>query len=178
MQNFLTLAESLNQQLEVFGYVRDNKHVIPNAIYISFVKNSKIFIVRNACAVLDIPDNLDRIDPLKRYFNFIRSNLLSEYGDAILWKELEFCLVGICSPQAFKVIKDHEAKMVEAVSFSLQSMLGCCFIDRESLDYYAYSTWGLFFAGAHFKAVQRVVENWCQNHKSGPAGLIGQQAPA
>jgi len=167
MTNYSTLVEELHQHLKPFEYVLDTDHVIPNALYISYIRDHGIFMVRNVCAVLDIPDNLVRTEPLKRYFNYIRKNLLHEYGEAFIWKELEFCLVGICSSKAFQEIKECEAKLVETVSFSFNSMLGCCFIDRSNLDLYVHSTWGLFFSGTHFKTVRKAVEEWCEKEKAG-----------
>jgi len=165
MTDYSTLVDHIHQQLKPYEYVLDTDHVIPNALYISYIRDHGIFMVRNVCAVLDIPDNLTRTEPLKRYFHYIRTNLLHEYGEAFIWKELEFCLVGICSDQAFQEIRDSEAKLVEAVSFSFNSLLGCCFINRSNLDLYVHSTWGLFFSGTHYKAIRQSVEEWCNKER-------------
>lgn len=165
MRDYSSLVQHLHEQLKPYGYVQDFEHVIPNALYISCIRDHGLFEVRNACAILDIPDNLVRTDPLKRYFTYIRTNLLSEYGEAFIWKELEFCLIGLCSAEAFSVIKESEAKVVEPVSFSFNSMLGCCFVERTTWELFVHSTWGLFFSGAHFKTIRVAVEQWVEGEK-------------
>ena len=165
MSDYSILIEKIDQQLQQYGYCRDNDHVIPNALYISYVKNPEMFTVRNLCAIVDIPYNLVSKDSLGRYFDFMRKNILTEYGEAFLWKELEFCMVVLCSPEAFEITKQDEAQLVEAVSFSLNSMLGCCFINKSTLDSYCRSNWGLFFCGDHFKTISSAVDEWCKNKK-------------
>src|SRR6185295_18590907 len=102
MTDYSTLTAHVHERLKSYEYVQDHDHIIPNALYISCIRDRGLFMVRNACAILDIPNNLLREEALERYFTYIRSNLLSEYGEAFIWKELEFCLVGICNPEAFQ----------------------------------------------------------------------------
>ena len=165
MSNYSTLIEKIDERLKQYNYFSDNEHVIPNALFISYVKNPGLLKVRNLCAVIDIPHNLVEKDPIQRYFNFIKSNLLVEYGEAVLWKELEFCLVGLCNNEAYKVIQGEGSRIVETVSFSLNSLLGCSLINKETFEHYDWSSWGLFFAGDHFKIISSAVEEWCQNEK-------------
>ena len=176
MANYSRLIEKIDERLKQYNYYPHIEHVIPDALYISYVKNPELFKVRNLCAVIDIPQNLVKKDPLKRYFNFIKNNLLAEYGDAILWKELEFCFVGLCKSEAFEVIQKEESQIVGTVSFSLNSLLGCSLVDKNTLEHYDWSSWGLFFSGNHFQTVCSVVEQWCQNEKK-ESHSANQQQP-
>jgi len=165
MIDSLQLIEKLDKRLAEYQYSSDREASIPDVLFVSYVKKHNVFKTRNLFAVVEIPDNVVEIEPLKRLFGSVKKSLLNKYGEAFLWKELEVCLVVLCNHEVYNLIKKDEGKVAEAASFSLNAMLGTCFIDKQTLDHYPQSTWGLHFSGNHFEAVNETVALWCEGQK-------------
>ena len=66
----------------------------------------------------------------------------------------------------FKALKDNDGKIMSETSFSLSAMLGTCFINKEVVDSFSVSTWGIYFSGDHFKAVDKIVKQWSEEKKA------------
>jgi len=166
MIDVLQLIEKLDQCLSEFEYSSDREVSIPDVRFVSYVKKHNVLKTRNLCALVDIPDNIENIEMLRKLFEYVKKSLLNKYGEAFLWKELEVCLVILCHHEAYQLIEKDDGKAAEAASFSLNAMLGTCFIDKQTLDHFERSTWGLHFSGDHFKAVSETVALWCEGQKS------------
>lgn len=165
MADYTELIEKIDKKLAEFQYGRDLEVFIPHVQYIAYVQNPGLFKVKNLCAVINMPADIRDILTAKRFFEFIRKSLLDKYGDAFLWKELEICFVVLCEHKLFEIFKADDGKAVDQASFSLNAMLGTCFVDRENLDYFARSTWGIYFSGEHFRALNTIVSEWCEGKK-------------
>jgi len=160
------LIEKLNTQLEKFNYVREDNISIPNVSYIAYVKNPQLLKVRNLCALMDMPSVIKENSSAKNYFQNIRNSLLTEYGNAFLWKELEICFIVLCDHDLYEILKKDGGKAINQVSFSLNAMLGTCFIDRSTFDNFHQSTWGIHFSGDHYTSVRETVINWCKQQRN------------
>lgn len=165
---YAELIKCLDTKLAEFGYAGDSQISIPNIKYIAYIKNVNVFKVKNLCAVIDMPDNIVDSMTAKRFFTFLKSSLLDQYGEAFLWKELEMCFVVLCRDKLYGILKNSEGKVMSQASFSLNAMMGTFFINKDTLDHFAESTWGLYFSGDHFRAVHKVVGEWCGHQKSAP----------
>ena len=168
MIDHASLIQTLDAKLNEFNYVREPVITIPNIEYISYMKDKSVFKVKNLCSVIDLPDNMVDIGMAKNFMKFLKKSLLDQYGDAFLWKELEMCFVVLCSDRLYKVLQPNEGKIMSEASFSLNAMLGTCFINKEVIDSFSVSTWGIYFSGEHFKAVDKIVTQWINEKKAAP----------
>ena len=155
----------IGNSLERYSYLVERNITIPNVQYLSYVRNPQILRARNLFAILEVPGNVLENATAKHFFSFVRKSLLDKYGDAFLWKELELIFVVFCGNQLYEVIKNDEGRSVDVASFSLNAMVGSCFINKVTFDYFAHSTWGLYFSGDHFNVVREIVEQWCEEKK-------------
>ena len=166
MIDYTSLIQALDTKLNEFNYINEPLIAIPNVKYVSYVKDRGIFKVKNLCSVIDLPDNMLDISTAKNFMKFLKKSLLDQYGDAFLWKELEMCFVVLCTDTLYKVLKDNDGKIMNEASFSLNAMLGACFINKEVMDSFSMSTWGIYFSGDHFKAVDKIVKQWSEEKKA------------
>ena len=163
---FSDLIARIDKKLKEFNYFDDPDITIPNIRYISYVKDRSLFKVRNLCAVIDLPDNMVNLNTTGNFMRFLKKSLLDQYGDAFLWKELEMCFVVFCSGHLYQLLKANNGKIMNETSFSLNAMLGTFFINKETLEHFSVSTWGLYFSGDHFTAIYQVVKTWQEEEKS------------
>ena len=161
-----SLKVRLEECLAKFRYVQDETADIENIHFISLVKDKTILRVRNLCALIEIPDYIDSAKNARNFIRNVEQILLKRYGEAILWKELEICLVILCNNQIFGMLKEKEGMNLELIGFTMNSLLGSCFVDKEKHGNFASSTWGLYFSGEHFKSVNSAVKQWCEDQKS------------
>ena len=162
----MELLEQLDEKLKTLHYSEADRHGIPNVSFVSYIKNPQTFKVRNLCAVLDLPDDTTDQKTAQRFFDFVRKSLLDKYGEALLWKELEVSLVIICGHELFEIVYKKDGKMIHEPSFAMSSIMGACFIDRQTYDHISYHTFGLFFSSDHFKAIDAVVTQFCNKQKN------------
>ncbi|MGE0267027.1 MAG: hypothetical protein AB7S78_01045 [Candidatus Omnitrophota bacterium] len=167
MSDFSTLTERLTTCLDQYKYVVSDENILQDVLYIAYVKNPHPLRVRNLCAVLNVPVGVKDNFFAKSFFGKVRNNLLNKYGSAFLWKELEICFVVLCEHTLFQILKDDGGKAVAEAGFSLNSMMGTCFIDKSDHDHFVHSTWGIYFSGDHFKSVRETVVTWCEEQKKG-----------
>jgi hypothetical protein len=167
MSEYAQLIEQLHSRLEEFEYTAEDEISFLDAVYISYVKNASILKVRNLCALLEMPGAIKNTASAKVFFEDFRRCLLAKYGQAFLWKELEMCFVVVCEHDMYQLLKEDEGEVAAEAGFYLSSMMGTCFIDKTTFDYFYHSTWGLYFSGDHYKAVREVVADWCENQRSG-----------
>lgn len=165
MIDFEDLKVLLSNCLEELSYKEETKITIPDVKYIAHTEGTKLLKVKHLFAIIDVPDNIVELKTAKHFFTFIRSSLLDNYGDAVLWKELEISFIVISDNELYEIIKTDEGKVVDVASFSMNSMLGVCFIDKSNLNYFLHSTWGLYFSGDDFKAIAAVTEKWIEGKK-------------
>lgn len=175
MADYSDLIQQLDTKLNEFNYIRDNEIAIPNILYVTYVRSSGILRAKNLCAVIDMPDNIVDISTGSRFFKFVKESLLEKYGDAILWKELEMCLIVLCEEKLYDIFEADEGKVTNQASFSLNALLGTAFINKKTLKSFGVSTWGIYFSGDHFKSINAIVEKWCEDQG---AGLADESAPA
>jgi len=162
---FSDLIVTLNARLKEFNYAEDPKITIPNIHYISYIKDRSIFKVKNLCAVIDLPGNMVDLNTAGNFVKFLKKSLLDQYGDAFLWKELEMCFVVFCNSRLYKLLEESNGKIMNETSFSLSAMLGTFFINKETLESFSISTWGIYFSGDHFKAIDQIVKQWRDQKK-------------
>jgi len=165
MSNYAQLIEQLNTQLEKFKYAAEDEIVIPNVIYISYVKNPQVPQARNLCALLDMPSTIKKNSSAKSFFKNLRRSLLTKYGTAFLWKELEMCFIVVCEHDIYQILEKDGGNAVSEAGFYLTSLMGTCFIDKTTFDHFNQSTWGIYFSGEHYKAVRETVAVWCEQQK-------------
>ena len=165
MVDYKDLITTLDEKLNGFNYISDPMITIPNVKYIAYIKDRSIFKVKNLCSVIDLPDNMVNLSVARNFIIFLKKSLLDQYGDAFLWKELEMCFVVLCNDRLFKALKDNDGKIMSETSFSLSAMLGTCFINKEVIDSFSVSTWGVYFSGEHFTAVNKIVKQWSNEQK-------------
>jgi hypothetical protein len=164
--NTTDLLTRIDKLLADFGYTKEKDISIPDVIYISYIKKPSPMKVRNLCAVIEVPDKIKDGMTAKMFFGFIRNSLLEKYGDAFLWKELEICFVILCQNNFFELIKKDEGKVVDQAAFSLNAMMGTCFINTDNKEHFPKSTWGIYFSGDHYKALHDTVSQWCKSDSS------------
>lgn len=167
MFNYAQLIDQLNTQLEQFGYVSEDEITIPSATHISYVKNAAILKVRNLYVVLEVPSEIKENASAKIFFKKLKGSLLNKYGQAFLWKELEMCFVVVCEHDLYQALERDGGEAAAEAGFYLSSMMGTCFIDKTTFDYFFHSTWGLHFSGDHYKTIREVVTEWCEGQKNG-----------
>jgi hypothetical protein len=170
MIDYTGLISSLDINLSEFNYINEPMISIPNIEYIGYIKDRNIFKVKNLCSVIDLPDNMTDINTAKNFIKFLKKSLLEQYGDAFLWKELEMCFVVLCNNTLYNLVKANGGKFMNEASFSLNAMLGTCFINKKNVDKFSFSTWGLYFSGDHFSAVDDIVDKWIKEVKAGSEG--------
>jgi len=166
MSDYAQLTEQLTTQLEKFDYVREDNIVTSDVSYVLYVVNPPLLKVRNLCALLEIPSVIKENSSAKSYFKNVQNSLLIKYGDALLWKELEMCFVVLCDHDLYGILKEDGGKAVIQASFSLNAMIGTCFIDKTTFDNFDQSTWGIYFSGDHYTTVRETVANWCKQQKN------------
>ncbi|MCK5015078.1 MAG: hypothetical protein KAS66_14810 [Candidatus Omnitrophica bacterium] len=170
MIDYTGLIRSLDVNLSEFNYINEPMISIPNILYVAYIKDRSIFKVKNLCSVIDLPDNMIDINTAKNFMKFLKKSLLAQYGDAFLWKELEMCFVVLCNDKLYKLLKASGGKIMNEASFSLSAMLGTCFINKETIDNFSASTWGIYFSGDHFAAVDKIVKQWIKEIKVARGG--------
>jgi len=166
MSDYAQLIEQLTTQLEKFGYSREDNIDTPNISYILYVDKPPLLKVRNLCALLDIPSVIKENSSAKNYFKNVQKSLLSRYGDALLWKELETCFVVLCDHDLYDILKSDGGEAVTHANFSLNTMMGTCFIDKTTFDNFNQSAWGIYFSSDHYTTVRETVANWCKQQKN------------
>lgn len=167
MLSYDQLIYQLNMHLEQFGYVVENEITIPNATHVSYVKNETILKVRNLYALLEMPSGINENASAKIFFKEFKGCLLNKYGQAFLWKELEMCFVVVCEHDLYQALERDGGQAAAEAGFYLSSMMGTCFIDKTTFDYFFHSTWGIHFSGEHYKTIREVVVDWCEEQKKG-----------
>lgn len=165
MSDYTKLTERLGVCLEPFKYTLETNTVLEDVLAIAYVKNPHPLRVRNLCAVLKVPESIRDNFFAKSFFGKVRNSILNKYGSAFLWKELEMCFIVLCDHNLYQILKDNGGKAVAEAGFSLNAMMGTCFIDTSNFDIFVHSTWGIYFSGDHFKAVRDTVEAWCEEQK-------------
>ncbi|MBN1869601.1 MAG: hypothetical protein JW847_03375 [Candidatus Omnitrophica bacterium] len=165
MIDYTDLIIALDNKLKEFNYVMDPQITIPNIQYVSYINDRSIFKVKNLCSVIDLPDNMIDLNTARNFMQFLKKSLLEQYGDAFLWKELEMCFVVLCNDKLYASLKNNNGKIMDETSFSLSAMLGTCFINKEAIDAFSVSTWGVYFSGDHFKAIDGIVKRWSDEKK-------------
>ena len=163
MSECTELLQKLNTKLGEFEYTSESEISIPNVKFIAYIPRKNVFKVKNLCAVVDMPGNISDLLTAKNFFEFLKKSLLSKYGDAFLWKELEMSFVVLCDLALYELLKLDGGKIMNQASFSLNALTGSCFVNKQNYENFLYSTWGLFFAGDQFKAVSNTVEQWCSS---------------
>jgi len=170
MAGYAELIQCLDEELTEFGYCSDAKIAIPNIHYISYISSSNLLKTKNLCAVIDMPSTIIDLATAKSFFTFLKQCLLAQYGDAFLWKELEMCFIVLCDDKLYEILKRNEGKVASQASFSLSSLLGTNFVNKETFDNFFISTWGVYLSGDHIKATNEIVEQWCESQKAGCEG--------
>jgi len=165
MIDYSELIQRLSTKLEEFQYVSDTEILIPNVQYISYRKSNEILKAKNLCTLIDMPDNMVDYTSSKDFFGYLKKSLVKQYGDAFLWKELEMFFVVLCGTKLYELWESDQGKVVNQVSFSLNSLIGTCFVNKGNFDTFAVSTWGVYYSGDHFKAIKNTVEHWCKDRK-------------
>jgi len=163
--DYSELLQRLNKKLAELNYSCDDQILIPNVQLIAYIKWNNILKSKNLCAFIDMPTKIVDISTAKNFFKFVKESLLNQYGDALLWKELEMFFVVSCDTELYEVLKQDEGKAVNQASFSLNSLLGTCFIDKNTFDNFVVSTWGVYYSGNHFIAINNIVDQWCEERK-------------
>ncbi len=166
MSEYAPLIEELNTNLEKFDYAKEDNNIFSNVRYITYIRKPHPLKVRNLVAVLDMPSEIIKNLEAKTYFQDIRSSLLLKYGDAFLWKELEICFVVLCEHNLYSILKEDEGKAVAQAGFSLNSMMGTCFINKTTFENFNQSTWGIYFSGDHYTAIRETVNQWCTQKRN------------
>lgn len=166
MPEYAPLIQELSAELEKFDYIKEENDIFPSVRYISYIKKPRPLKVRNLVAVLDMPSEIIRNFEAKNYFQDIRSRLLMKYGDAFLWKELEICFVVLCEHNLYGILNKDEGKAVSQAGFSLNSMMGTCFINKTTFENFSQSTWGIYFSGDHYTAIRKTVDQWCKQKRN------------
>ena len=167
MLDHFKLIDRLNTKLTEFNYSRDTVISIPSVHYITSIKQKKIFQCKNLCTFIEIPSKIIDKITAKYFFEFLKKCLLVQYGNAILWKELEMFFVVSCDTKLYGILKQDEGRVINQTSFSLIALLGVCVIDKNTLDNFARSTWGLHFSGEHFSAINEIVTQFCDGQEAG-----------
>lgn len=174
MNQYEELINLLTKELDRFHYERKDDDSISHVGYISYVVNPHPLKVRNLCAFIELPDSIKEQYAAKNFFNTIRNSLLLKYGNAFLWKELEMCFIVACEHDLYQLFKNDGGRVVAHEGFSLNAMMGTCFIDKSNYDHFHQSTWGLYFSGEHFKVVSDAVDQWCARRKEKTASVNDQ----
>jgi len=159
------LILEVNKLLNPFSYLPDDKIQISDVWHITYTKDKHPLKVRNLCALVSLPQYVESDNEAKGVFTYIRSDILKEYGDAIIWKELEIIFIVLCGSNAFKSFKENDGKAVDESGFTMSSMLGAFFINRDSLECFAHSKWGVYFSAEHFKAINSGLTHWCDQKR-------------
>lgn len=160
------LIQCLDEKLSEFNYSRDAVISIPSIHYIASIKSKNIFQFKNLCAFIEMPAKIVDKATAKSFVEFLKKCLLKQYGAAVLWKELEMFFVVSCDTELYEILKQDEGAITNHPSFSLITLLGVWFIDRNTFDNFAKSTWGLHFSGNHFAAINDIVTQCCESQKS------------
>jgi hypothetical protein len=163
------LIDEIQVALKPFGYAPEFQNSIPNALFITYIKNKHPFKVRNLCALVRVSDKVSDDPSAKSEFKYIRSCLLHKYGDAFLWKELEIVFVVVCDNSKFALLKESNGAAVDQAGFTLNAMLGSIFINEETFEYFWHSAFGIYFSGDHFKALNSALSAWCDRQKKSMA---------
>ena len=166
MTDFNELKLLLSNRLEEFSYKEETEISIPDVKYIAHMKRPKLLKPKHLFAIIDMPENITGLKTARHFFTFIRNSLLDNYGDALLWKELEISFIVICGDEFFQRSKADGGVVIDVASFSMSSMLGVCYIDKTNLEHFVHSTWGLYFSGDTFKMIVEVTEKWIKEKKS------------
>lgn len=161
------LIQCLDEKLSEFNYSRDTVISIPGIHYIASIKSKNIFQFKNLCAFIEMPKEIVDKATAKSFVDFLKKCLLKQYGVAVLWKELEMFFVVSCDTKLYEILKQDEGKIINHSSLSLITLLGVWFIDRNTFDNFAKSTWGLHFSGNHFSAINEIVTQCCEGQKTG-----------
>ena len=166
LDNF-KLIDRLNTKLTEFKYSRNTVISIPSVHYITLIKQKNLFKCKNLCAFIEIPSKITDIITARYFLEFLKKCLLNQFGNALLWKELEMFFIVSCDTKLYEILKQDEGKLMNQTSFSLIALLGVCVIDKNTLDSFARSTWGLHFSGEHFSAINEIVTQFCDGQEAG-----------
>ncbi|MBZ0165255.1 MAG: hypothetical protein K8I00_00510 [Candidatus Omnitrophica bacterium] len=162
----MELFDRITEGLKPYGYVESRDTIHDGVDYIAYVENPPPLKVRNLCAVLKPPSVVRSNAAAKAFFSKVRNGLLNKYGNAIIWKELEICFVVLCEDEIYQEMKSDDGKASAEAQFSLNAMMGTVFVNTSTFEHFEHSTWGLYFSGNHYKALNKVVEDWCAEQKS------------
>ena len=165
MSDYADLIEAINTKLKEFEYTEEPNISIANVLYISYVKVKNPFKVRNLCALISLPVDVQDIKTAKRVLDTVRRSILNQYGEAFLWKELEMVYIILADSNLYKLLEIDDGKVVDESGFSLNAMLGSSFINKDNYDNFSHSNWGVYFSSRHFKELKIIIENWCAQKK-------------
>ena len=158
----MLLIDTLKNRLAEYNYKKSDSGLI-NGISFNLVLRTAREKLRLLCVVAEVPENVVDIEDLQDFFERIRTSLTMQYAWSPSWKELGTFTILTCKHDLFVQIKGNEALFVDKTGFHSNVMLGTLFIDSDTFEHLQKTTWGLFYSGKHFKAIENEVTEWCQS---------------
>ena len=87
------------------------------------------------------------------------------------WKDGTFAVL-LCPHRLYEHLKSTGANFTDLTGWHANVILGTVFVDRDQFANSAVSTWGLWYAGKHFVAIKRAVQEWCAENRRPGSRLL------
>jgi hypothetical protein len=121
---------------------------------------------RYVCAVVAVPENVQTFQQVRQLFDAARIALAKQYAGFPYWKQIGTFLVLIVGSQLFEAAEDQLGQCKDRTGMHTNVMLGTVLVDCESPRSRSEATWGLFYSGRYYRAIQRAVDDWCRRQAS------------
>ena len=158
----MLLIDTLKNRLAEYNYNKSDSGLINGISFNIVLRTARKSKLRYLCAVVEVPENIADIEDVQDFFEQIRKSLTMQYTSSPPWKELGTFTILMCKHDLFVQIKGNEALFVDKTGFHSNVMLGTFFIDTGTFEHLQKTTWGLFYSGKHFKAIENEITEWCK----------------
>lgn len=165
-KKFTELSTMLEKSLLKHDYVDSDDNIFDNLPFQKIIKTERKFGVRYLCAVIEIPDNILTDSDFGDFFGLIRNTLTKKYARFPYLKELGTYLVILCDNSVYGNLRDKNKLFIDRTGLHMNTKLGTCIINKDTLDYNNSVTWGLFHSGKHFDSILKTISEWSKKEQN------------
>ncbi len=160
------LIRSLQDNLAEYRYTEPPDSFAVDGVNGIVLATPRRWMTRYLCCVAPLPDGHETVRQAVDVFETLRRELTKKYAQFPYFKELGTYLVLMCGSKLFNEMNGKVAQFKDNTGLHMNVMLGTILVDQEAFTYSAESTWGLYYSGKHFGAMNSTVYMWCKKMRS------------
>lgn len=162
---YADLLKAIHESLKPYRYTEREELQLRDVGSVQLVITKRRWTVRYVCAVLEAPQSLSTVDECRDLIQRLREGLAVQFARFPYFKELGTYVVLLCSQSVYQDLSQHLSAFYDRTGLHMNVILGLVLVDRDGFRISADATWGLFYSGKHFDAIERTAQQWCQTKR-------------